>query len=104
LTEEKIDFDEAIDRSQAEGNYRMAIRFLYLRLIDILRDKGGIAFRGSSTNAEITRALGKHPQARNFRWLATAYEYAFYGGFQPNQELYERLKMEFENFQKIISD
>ena len=104
LTEERMDFDEVIRRNQSEGNYRMAIRFLYLRLIQVLRDKGGFAFQDSSTNAEITRAMGKHPQAKNFRWLATAYEYTFYGGFHPNQELYETLKTEFDTFQKILSE
>jgi hypothetical protein len=104
VTEETLDLDEAIRRNQSEGNYRMAIRFLYLRLIRILKDKGGISFSDSSTNAEITSAMGKHPQATNFRWLATAYEYTFYGGFHPTREIYETLKNEFEAFQKMLSD
>jgi len=102
LTEERIDFDEAIRRSQAEENYRMAVRYLYLRLIGILREKGGISFRHSSTNAEIALAMGTHPQATQFRWLATAYEHIFYGGFLLNQETYDSLKMEFERLQKTL--
>jgi len=104
LSEEKTDFDEMIRLNQTEGNYRMAIRFLYLRLIYILHEKTGISFRDSSTNAEISRAMGNHPEVATFRWLATAYEYVFYGGFVPNQETYFHLKNKFESLQKIFSD
>ena len=103
-TDERIDFDEAIRRNQAEGNYRMAIRFLYLRLIQILGEKEGIAFRQSSTNTEITQAMGTHPQANQFRWLAKAYEHIFYGSFLLNQETYDSLKMEFDRLQKNLAD
>ena len=103
IPDEEMDYDEAILRSQAEGNYGMATRFLYLRLIRILREKSGVPFGNSSTNSEIIRAMGNHPQAANFRWLATAYEHIFYGGFVPNQELYEKLKSRFETIQKNFS-
>lgn len=98
-SEDKIDFDEAISRSQAEGDYRIAIRFLYLRMVYSLRENG-IVFRDSSTNAEITRVMGKHPEAESFRWLASAYEYVFYGGFVPDLETYMHIKNKFEAFKQ----
>lgn len=104
LLQEKMNFDEMIRFNQTEGNYRMAVRFLYLRLIDILKEKSGISFRDSSTNAEIARAMGDRPEAAAFRWLATAYEYVFYGGFIPDQETYYLIKNKFEVLQKIFSD
>ena len=104
LDGEAIDFDEAIHRHQAQGNYRMAIRYLYLRLIHLLEVKGGIPFRHSSTNAEIVLAMGKHPQSQQFRWLATAYEHIFYGDFPLTHETYDSLRMEFEGFQNILSN
>jgi hypothetical protein len=104
LPGDTINFEKVIQFNQAEGNYRMAIRFLYLRLVYNLGAKSGISFRASSTNAEITRAMGTHPEAANFRQLATAYEYIFYGGFIPNQELYIVLKDKFEALQKVFSD
>jgi hypothetical protein len=103
LSEEKIDYEENIRINQAEGNYRMAIRFLYLRLIYILREKKEISYLDSSTNADITHALRNHPEAVSFRRLATAYEYVFYGGFIPNQEMYFHLKNQFEALQKKFS-
>lgn len=103
LSDEKMDYDQAIHRYQAEGNYRMAVRYMYLRLIRTAREKSGISFRDSSTNAEITRAFGNHPQAGEFRFLATAYEYIFYGGFLPEPELFNLLKNKFEVFQQTLT-
>jgi hypothetical protein len=98
-----IDYNEAIRKCRQDGNYRLAIRYMYLRLIQTLREQGGIEFRDSSTNAEITRAFGNHPQAGEFRSLATAYEYIFYGGFIPEPALFERLSNKFEHLQKTLT-
>ena len=103
LPDEEMDYEDAIRRYQTEGNYRLAIRYMYLRLIRAIGEKGGIRIRDSSTNAEIARAMGNRPQAGEFRFLATAYEYIFYGGFIPKEELFDMLKTRFEAFQKIIS-
>jgi hypothetical protein len=81
----------------------MAIRFLYLRLVHDMQEKSGLSFRESSTNSEITRAMGSHPESANFRWLATVYEYVYYGEFVPNLETYLVIRNRFEVLQKIFS-
>ncbi len=101
--DEETDYEAAIRKFQEEGDYRLAIRFLYLRLIQTVREKSGISFRDSSTNADIARAFGNHPLAGEFRYLSMAYEYIFYGGFLPKQELYNALKYKFEYFQQNLS-
>jgi hypothetical protein len=103
LPEKEMHFDDAVLKYQSEGNYRLAIRYLYLRLLHAVRTAGGIQIRDSSTNAEIARAFGNHEQAGEFRYLATAYEYIFYGEFIPGEELYHALKNRFEHFQQTIA-
>jgi hypothetical protein len=97
------DFETLILRYQDEGNYRMAIRFMYLRLLQTAGTKSGIQIRDSFTNADIATAFGTHPLKSEFRMLARAYEYVFYGGFTPGKELYDSLRNKFEDFQKTIS-
>lgn len=100
LKEEKeIDFNGAIHRYQEEGNYRLAVRYLYLKLIRDIRENGSILIRDSSTNAEIALALKEHPNANEFRYLATAYEYIFYGDFVPQEPFFIKLKEKFDDFQ-----
>ncbi len=100
LKEEKtIDFNEAIHTYQEEGNYRLAVRYMYLKLIRDIRENGSIAIRDSSTNAEIVLALKGQPNANEFRYLATAYEYIFYGDFVPQEPFFIKLKEKFDDFQ-----
>ena len=101
--EKEMDFEKLILHYQTEGNYRMAIRFMYLRLLRTAGTKNGIKIRDSSTNAEIALAFANHPIAPEFRFLSRAYEYVFYGGFTPQKELFYSLKNRFEDFQKTIS-
>src|SRR5450432_1163132 len=101
--QESVDYDEAIRKYQSEGNYPMAIRYMYLRLIQTAVVKNIIQIRESSTNAEILRAFGSHPLAGEFRYLATAYEYIYFGDFNFNQEIFEGLKKRFDVFQQKLS-
>jgi hypothetical protein len=100
---EEMDYEAAIQKYQSEGNYRQAIRFLYLRLIRTACEKSDLSISGSSTNAEIALAFGLHPKAGAFRYLATAYEYIYYGSFHPNQEMFDMLKNKFDDFQQTFS-
>ena len=97
------DYDEAIRKYQAEGNYRFAIRYLFLRLIHAATEKNIIQIQDSTTNTEIGRAFGQHPLASQFRYLATAYEYIYFGDFNLNKEIFDSLKTKFEVFQEKIS-
>jgi hypothetical protein len=99
---EETDYEAAVRKYQAEGNYRMAVRYLYLRLIQQLRRKDGIRFDKSSTNAEIVFILGNNPWAGEFRYLASAYEHIYYGDLIPQPDLFEMLRDKFENFQNKI--
>jgi hypothetical protein len=97
------DYDESIQKYQAEGNYRFAIRYLFLRLIHAAAGKNVIRFQDSTTNSEIREALRQHPLASQFRYLANAYEYIYFGDFPVNKEVYDSLKLKFELFQEKIT-
>ena len=98
-----VDYDKVIRKYQAEGNYRFAIRYLFLRLIHSVADKNIIRIRESTTNSEIGRAFSGHPLASQFHYLASAYEYIYFGDFNLNKEIFDSLKSKFEIFQEKIS-
>jgi hypothetical protein len=98
-----LDYDEVIGKYQAAGNYRYAVRYLFLRLIHSAADKNIIQIRESTTNTEIRRAFSAHPLASQYQYLATAYEYIYFGDFNLNKEIFDSLKRKFEVFQEKIS-
>jgi Domain of unknown function (DUF4129) len=102
LPDPVLNYELDIRTFQEAGNYRLAVRCMYLRMIDAAGKKGGIRFRDSSTNGEIALAFGNHPLAGDFRYLARAYEYIFYGHFIPDTEMFNMLKNRFETFQQRI--
>jgi hypothetical protein len=102
-SEKETDFTSAIEKYQREGNYRMAVRSLYLKALQEITEKTGIRVPDSSTNAEIALAIGSHGAGADFQYLYKAYEYIFYGDFTPSPELYGVLRKKFEEFQKSLS-
>jgi len=100
----ETDYDSAINICQMEGDYRLAVHYMYLRLILTFRKKSGTALLGSVTNSDITRSIENSQQASEFRWLATAYEYIFYGGITPQKEMFDLIKIKYENLIKKIND
>lgn len=101
--EDPVDYDEAIRKYQAEGNYRFAIRYLFLRLIHSAAEKNIIRIRDSMTNSEIGSAFAQPELAAQFRYLATAYEYIYFGDFDLKKDVFDSLKMKFEIFQNKIT-
>jgi hypothetical protein len=97
------DYDKAIQRLQGEGDYRLAIRVLYLRLIGGARFQERFQLRDSSTNSDMAKAFDLRPEGREFRYLTMAYEYIFYGSFQPGEEMYLKLKNRFDLLQQKLN-
>jgi hypothetical protein len=96
-----IDLDAAILRYSEAGNFTLAVRYMYLKLIRAAFEKNAVLIKGSSTNAEIAKAFQDPQQSRDFRFLASAYEYIFYGGFVPDADQFELLKKKFHSFEQI---
>jgi hypothetical protein len=103
LRDEDTDYEEAIRKYQEEGNFRMAVRYMYLRLIRKAKENDRFQIRDSSTNAEIVRVFQSQPFGNEFSSLTKAYEYIFYGGFLPKEELYGSLKTRFDDFQRKLT-
>lgn len=94
--------EDAIRKYTEAGDYRMAIRYMYLKLIRFAAEKNIAGFRASDTNAGMLEAFRDPQQAGDFRFLATAYEYIFYGGFTLNREQFDALRNKFNLFNQSL--
>ena len=103
VEEEPVADEEYLDRQLKEAirknNYRLAIRFLYLQTLSKLADKGWLHLSPDKTNYQYVRELSK-PQYRNeFARITLHYEYAWYGDFVIEEDIFKPVKQEFEQFQ-----
>ena len=83
-------------------DYRQAVRYLYLRTLRVLNDRGMIRYHQESTNQEYWRQLSATPQGGPFRDLTTIYEKVWYGEFPLGDALFTRLHQYFEDFYKSV--
>jgi hypothetical protein len=83
-------------------DYRQAVRYLYLKTLRLLNDRGMIRFHQESTNQEYRQQLGATPQGGPFRDLTIIYEKVWYGEFPLGDVLFTRLHQYFEDFYKSV--
>jgi len=91
-----INYSLKIEKAVSAGNYRLAVRFLFLRLLRDMSRKNIISFRPDMTNADYLSQLIGSGHYTRFSELVRIYEYAWYGGFYVSGEKYERIRQTFE--------
>lgn len=96
------DIDRLLQQSIANGDYRQAIRYSYLRTLRRLDARGLIRWQGPATDQEYVRQLSGTVQEAPFRILTNAYEKVWYGEFGLGEETFRRLIGYFTEFDKSI--
>jgi hypothetical protein len=99
---EEADLDERLQHYLAVGDHRQAVRYLYLRSLRGLNERGLIRQTLQATNQEYLRQLEGTAQAAPFRFLTTAYEKVWYGEFALGETQFQRLYQHFVDFDKTV--
>ncbi len=97
-----INFEKEIAAAVAAGNFREAVRLLYLQSLKKLSDREIIRWAPHKTNIDYTRELAETGHADLFRQLTRFYEYAWYGEFMPAEEDYKKIAEFFQHFDKKL--
>lgn len=90
-------FDTLIAKAKGENNFRLAVRYLYLQLLQKLSAAGAISFAVDKTNAEYVRELSDKPFKSDIQELTRYYDYVWYGEFEMNADQYERIESRFKS-------
>ena len=90
-------FDTAIARAANENNYRMAVRYLYLQLLQRLTAAGAIEFAADKTNTEYLRELTGKSYKEEVASLTLYYDYVWYGEFAIDAAAYSKIENRFRN-------
>lgn len=105
--EEKIirseDIPSLIEKAQADQNYRLAVRYSYLFILKVLKDKNLIDYQYQKTNQEYQFELKPEEVALQFDVITRLYEFIWYGDFKPTQLQYKQAKKEFDNIEQQLN-
>jgi len=94
--------DEKIRKSLQLGNYRQAVRYHYLKTLQLLGQKGWIHLHAQSTNHDYVNQMSKHTGADTFNYLTSAFEYVWYGEFDLSENQYALVQNAFQNFYNTV--
>ena len=97
-----IQYDTEIDRAARLGNYRLAIRLMYLRLLKEMTLKNIIVYKKDKTNSEYLFQLRPTSYYHDFFKLTRMYEYTWYGLFDIPGDGFQAIKKDFEQMQKKV--
>lgn len=84
-----INFEEEIARAQQSQDYRKAVRLQYIWTLKRLVDANYLDWQPGKTNTDYQRELQDKDVLYDFRSLSIYYEYAWYGEFSVDKQLYE---------------
>lgn len=96
------DLDVSLEQALAAGDHRRATRYLYLRTLRLLDERGLIRLTHGATNHDYAQQLAGKPQDAPFRFLTLAYEKVWYGDFLPGDAQFQRLHRHFTDFDKTV--
>lgn len=78
-------FERLIQKAKSENNYRLAVRYYFLWVLQSLSDKGLINWNKDKTNYDYFVELGSFPIKDDFFSNSHIYNYIWYGNFEMNQ-------------------
>ncbi|HET6994629.1 MAG TPA: hypothetical protein VFI06_06590, partial [Chitinophagaceae bacterium] len=94
----EINYQRDIDKAIGAGNYRLAVRLMFLRVLKNLSDKNIIQYRQDRTNFDYLMQLDTTKYYQDFFRITREYEYCWYGRFDIEPEKFTVIKNDFENF------
>ena len=94
--------DEKLKKALAENNYRMAVRYYYLKTLHILNERGMIRLHSQATNYQYLHQMSGNRLANEFRFLTDIYDYVWYGEFVLTENQFEVVNNNFRNFFQAV--
>lgn len=95
---ETIDAKSGLELALEAGNYREAVRMLFIQLLQVLVTEESIQWKPEKTNRDYLREMSMHDKVNHFRTLVLAYERVWYGSEEIDKEFFDYLRNDFERF------
>ncbi|HMK26196.1 MAG TPA: hypothetical protein VK483_09220 [Chitinophagaceae bacterium] len=98
-----INYRKEIDKAEANANYRLAIRLMFLRLLKVMAEKNIIQYKQDRTNLDYLLQLHPTVYYNNFFRITRNYEYSWYGKFEVGEGAYKMIRNDFDQFDRQLT-
>jgi hypothetical protein len=98
----QLNFDELIGSAIENKEYKLAIRYLFLKSLKLLSEKGLIELRNNKTNYQYLSEIKNNQIADVFRNTTSSFEWIWYGDFPVNDAILKSSQNEFNKLFSLI--
>jgi hypothetical protein len=100
---EDENLDDKIRKAAQAGEYRQAVRYMYLKTLQLLNDRQWIKYHVDGTNYEYVMQMSKHKLGNDFGFLTRIYDYVWYGEFALTPEQFTLVNNNFSHFYNAVN-
>jgi hypothetical protein len=101
---ENVDLDSYIKNALKEENYRLAIRYMYLKSLKLLSLNNLIDWHFEKTNSDYYREIKSESLKENFKKTSYLYDNIWYGEFALNKAGFENAQKDFERLNQNLKN
>ena len=101
---ESVDLEQFIKDALAQKNYRLAIRYMYLKALKELSFHNFISWHFDKTNLDYYREIESPQLKDNFKKVSYLYDYVWYGEFDIDEQGFANAQQDFERFTKNLNN
>ncbi len=91
----ETNFDDLIYKAKENNDYRLAIRYYYLKVLKNLTEKQIIDWDNEKTNHDYIYEIKEDSLREQFEYISYVYDYCWYGEFQLNENSFEEAENKF---------
>lgn len=99
---EALDFEGMIQNARRQGDFRTAVRLVFLETLNRLTAAGYIKWQINKTNQDYLAELRLSRFREEFAALTRSYEYAWYGDYPVNEQTFDIIEQTFRSFQQKV--
>jgi len=101
---ENVDLDTYIKNALREENYRLAIRYMYLKSLKLLSLSNIIDWHFEKTNSDYYREIESVSLKENFKQVSYLYDNIWYGEFSIDKRGFDNAKKDFESLNQDVKN
>jgi len=98
------DIEQLIKNALSDKNYRLAIRYQYLFILQLLSEHEWIDWQQQKTNDDYLEELSTSPLLDDFGRATVLYDYVWYGEFELNWERYTKAETIFKSLKNALNN
>ena len=97
------DIPGLIQKALAKNNYRLAIRYQFLFVLQQLSEKDLVIYDAAKTDEEYLAEIKDGQLKDQFKKVNRIYDFIWYGNFQTDQQNYLKIERDFQKIKSLLS-